>query len=75
MQDAAAKGRMRVPHPGVAGDRHPRAKATKEMAAQILAEYRPRKHGHGAPAIARRHGVSVALVQRILLGRHWTNDA
>lgn len=70
--DAGRKGRMRVAHPGVAGEKHPHAKLSAAQVDEIRALHKPRKHGYGAPALAARFGVSVAQVTRILRGLSWT---
>jgi len=71
MRDAAQKGRMRVRHDGVRGEKHPRAKLTLALAREIRAAHIPGKHGHGAPALAARFGVSVATITRVLSGKSW----
>lgn len=71
MRDAAQKGRMRIPHPGVRGEKHPRAKLTAALAVEIRAAHVPGKHGFGAPALAKRFGVSVATITRVLSGKAW----
>lgn len=72
MADASRKGRMRVPHHGMRGEKHWNAKLTPELAEKIRAAHIPGKHGHGAPALARRFGLSVATVGRVLRGVAWT---
>lgn len=70
--DAGRKGRMRVPHPGIVGEKHPNAKLSRQLVEEIRAAHQPRKHGHGAPALAKRFGMSVAQVTRILRGLSWS---
>ena len=71
MRDASNKGRFRIPHLGVRGEAHPRAKLTSALAAEIRAAHVPGKHGHGAPALAKQFGVSVATVTRVISGKAW----
>lgn len=67
MQDAAAKGRIRLP--GLHGERHPQARLTEASVADIRARYTGKRREQSK--LAREFGVTQATIHRVVKNKGW----
>ena len=68
MQDAKGKGRLR--HPVLRGERHPSAKLTESAVVEIRLAA---AGGESRSSIAARHGVTKALVNQVVWRKAWAH--
>lgn len=55
------------------GEQLPQCRLTAAQVRQIRAEHVPYSRTHGAPALARKYGVHVRTVEKILTWGSWTH--
>jgi hypothetical protein len=53
------------------GSTHPHAKITEEIVRKMRAEYIPRSHSNGTPALGIKYGLDRKNVYNIIMRRAW----